>query len=303
MRKYIPILLISFFIGGLFIVPTTHFLINDGQTSNLLAAPYTLLAPIPGLEKYEVGSGISSYLNAMLKIAIRMAGVLAVLMITIGGIQYMITESFGGKGDAKNRITMAIIGFLLAILSVFILQIINPQLLDFSFLSGVNIKTQTQPSRAGVCANREAGTNCTEAGKCRGLFECKWSTQNQASNDRNCSGDDLEGYIVINDNLCTQNNKPTGGDDVNVYCCGIIDLFAAKPRGPAPKNGCTSEAVAANLNQCEWSTIPATRTNPGCSEFNKPTNKGFSTVRDSYCSVTKPNQSFIILCCGSIQNP
>ena len=95
---------------------------------------YERLAPLP-LPTIAVGEGLSGYLKTLFWLTISAAGVLAVLMITVGGVQYMLSEAFNTKADAKNRITMAIFGFLLAISSVLILQTINPELLQFKLLT------------------------------------------------------------------------------------------------------------------------------------------------------------------------
>ena len=76
------------------------------------------------------GTQIGPYLEGMYEIGISIAAALAVIMIIIGGIQYMSSDAIGGKEDGKNRITSALWGLLLALASYLILYTINPDLLS-----------------------------------------------------------------------------------------------------------------------------------------------------------------------------
>jgi hypothetical protein len=51
-------------------------------------------------------------------------------MIVIGGLQYLSTDAVSGKNDGRARITQALQGLLLALLSYLILNTINPQILN-----------------------------------------------------------------------------------------------------------------------------------------------------------------------------
>jgi len=88
---------------------------------------YKLLAPIGSLT--EAPENMGDYFNTIFLIAIGLCGVLAVIMIVIGGIQYMGDESVFGKTDAKERIKSAILGLIIALGSYALLNTINPDLL------------------------------------------------------------------------------------------------------------------------------------------------------------------------------
>lgn len=105
---------------------------DDAPNAN---SEYTLLAPIPGME--VAPKNIGDYFNILFKIAIGICAVLAVVMIVIGGIQYMGDESVFGKTEAKSQITKAILGLLIAIGSYALLNTINPAMLG---KEGLNIK-------------------------------------------------------------------------------------------------------------------------------------------------------------------
>jgi type IV secretory pathway VirB2 component (pilin) len=85
-----------------------------------------MLAPIGPLSGCV---NLATYLKGILQTTIGIAGILAVIMIVICGIQMMASGSAGGKSAAKECITNAIFGVLLAIGSWLLLNTINPLLL------------------------------------------------------------------------------------------------------------------------------------------------------------------------------
>jgi len=108
---------------------------------------YTLLAPIPcengdtscqdGVRKtIDTTMGVGSYLNLMLKVFIGLCAVLAVIMIVMGGIEYMTSELPHTKLNGKETITNAVLGLLLALGAYALLNTINPNLLN----TNINIK-------------------------------------------------------------------------------------------------------------------------------------------------------------------
>jgi hypothetical protein len=93
-----------------------------------VATGYTLLAPLGSFLGGPVT--LTEYLNGILRVTIAVAGVLAVVMIVICGIKLIGSPSESGKSEAKECITNAILGVLLAIGSWLLLNTINPALLQ-----------------------------------------------------------------------------------------------------------------------------------------------------------------------------
>jgi len=85
-------------------------------------------------------SKLGEYLNIMIRLFIGICAVLAVIMIVVGGIEYMTSELPGNKGHGKETIMNAIFGLLLALGSWLILFTINPDLLRSDLSS---LKQQT----------------------------------------------------------------------------------------------------------------------------------------------------------------
>lgn len=96
------------------------------------AAEYTLLEPLesPSGTPITNSSNLAEYLQFIFQFAIGITGVLAVIMIILGGITYLSTDAVSGKKDGKEMITNALWGLALAILSWLILYTINPTLLN-----------------------------------------------------------------------------------------------------------------------------------------------------------------------------
>lgn len=97
--------------------------------STVNAQGYVPLAPLPGVPAGQE-TDLESYLGSIFKIGIGLAGVFAVLMIIISGIQFIGgAASPSAHTEAKERMVNAIMGLILALGSWLILNTINPNLL------------------------------------------------------------------------------------------------------------------------------------------------------------------------------
>ncbi|MEK7564552.1 MAG: hypothetical protein AAB510_03245 [Patescibacteria group bacterium] len=98
---------------------------------------YKFLQPLPGTDGKlltsfdpEDPNALSKYLNLGMQLFIGICAVLAVVMIVMGGMEYMTSELPGNKADGLEKIQHAILGLLLALGSWVILYQINPDLLN-----------------------------------------------------------------------------------------------------------------------------------------------------------------------------
>jgi len=143
MRKFLPYILILIILIGIF-NPTIRIIAAD---------PYVLLAPLPNMGPTfdpTQTNNLGIYLNLMIKLFIGICAVLAVIMIVMGGIQYMTSELISNKEEGKKRITQAIFGLLLALGAWLILSTINPDILktDLSSLKDVTVAVALNDSVA-----------------------------------------------------------------------------------------------------------------------------------------------------------
>ena len=120
-KKYLPHIILVFCL-----ITSTYFIFAPISVL-AVTKDYIPLEPLP--ETTITGGGVTfqTYLPGIYKLGIGIAGVLAVLMITIGGIEYMVSEAISGKERAKQRIWNAVWGLLLAFISYAILYTLNPK--------------------------------------------------------------------------------------------------------------------------------------------------------------------------------
>lgn len=112
---------------------------------------YEFLAPIPGFGDAQIINGqetgrvsiklstleLGDYINTMFQIALGILMVLSVVMIVVGGVQYMTSEAIFQKQVAKESITKAVVGLILGLGIFIILNTINPRLLEINFGSNI----------------------------------------------------------------------------------------------------------------------------------------------------------------------
>ena len=113
--------------GGNFEGSTYEYKADSGKFT------YTLLQSLPregpDLEKNVT---LKEYLTWAFRFALALAGFLAVMMIVIGGVEWIISgASEAMRGEAKKRIENAIWGLVMALVSYLVLYTINPSLVDF----------------------------------------------------------------------------------------------------------------------------------------------------------------------------
>ncbi len=108
-------------------------LLLGGGAFVAFAQEYSPLVTLPGVTESGTGVTMGAYLAGMMKFIVALAGVFAILMAIIGGVQYVASGiTPNAKSDAKERITNAFIGLALILVSYLILYSINPALVSFN---------------------------------------------------------------------------------------------------------------------------------------------------------------------------
>ena len=135
-KKYL-IIIFSIILGFTF---TTAFAIEKitYNQSNMLE---------PGVFGGTKTDSLKNYIGGMFDLLIAIAVVLAVVMIIIGGFEYMTTDSWQKHSQGIERIKDALIGLGLALVAYIILWTINPCLVDFTKQNGceqINTLLQVQ---------------------------------------------------------------------------------------------------------------------------------------------------------------
>lgn len=134
---------------------------------------YCLLAPLPGLTVIN-DTELNDYFGIIYRLLIGLAGVLAVVMIFFGGVQYMTTDALGEKEEGRKRIWNAVVGLVIALGSYAILNTVNPKLLDFTF--GIDkVSVQYTPDEQ-VFSQTEEQTPATAGYTMSGTFQAPQSS-------------------------------------------------------------------------------------------------------------------------------
>ncbi|MEK7113749.1 MAG: M15 family metallopeptidase, partial [Patescibacteria group bacterium] len=122
------------------IIPGVDKVIPIGGTVEIIETDttYTPLAPIPGFnetidtEPNPVTNPcpLGRYINLLMKVILGIAAVLALIMIVQGGLQYATTGLWSSKEAGTETIQNALMGLVIALSAVFILNTVNPRLLN-----------------------------------------------------------------------------------------------------------------------------------------------------------------------------
>lgn len=186
-----------------------------------LAQEYQAIVGIPGIE----GNGdLSQYMNAVYRLAITIAALLAVLIIIKGGVKYMFSDIVTDKSSAKSDIRGAILGLLLILSGVLILSTVNEDLTDFQILI-----TPIEPPPAiddgGGTQPPTIDELCNDAGQCAAI-SCSDNFFTGTNCQRDCTA---AGGVISNTTYnpdtrsydgpsCTF-NKNTCNQDNSRFCC------------------------------------------------------------------------------------
>lgn len=102
----------------------------------LPAYAYTYVPLSSGLP-IQFSNDLPAFINDLVAVSVAIAAVLAVIMVAVGGFQYMTTDSVFAMGDAKSRISGAITGLLIVLAAILILETINPSLVQINLFKPI----------------------------------------------------------------------------------------------------------------------------------------------------------------------
>jgi hypothetical protein len=106
---------------------------------------------------------LTSFLGQIFNFGIAIAVALALVMIIWGGILKMTTDSWNKQDEAKSKITNALYGLGIALISWLLLYTINPALVDFKNNTLLNpSKTKTQLKTVEAPLGTETRTQTLE---------------------------------------------------------------------------------------------------------------------------------------------
>lgn len=141
----IPFLTLAFFAS---VPDASAQLFCGGEALGRGECRYVPLEPLPvGNADAQSGANFPAFVSGLFRILITFGGLFAVVMLTVAGISYMLSESPLQVGKAKDRAKAALWGLLLLMGSWLILNAVNPDVLNFRLLvPSSTSNTNTQPA-------------------------------------------------------------------------------------------------------------------------------------------------------------
>ena len=227
-KKYIFI-----FLTLIFVLNITPVLADDdfetGCVSGLFGGGdvcYKSEIAIPGFPDYEFkvkSNTLGLYIKAIYEYLLYVAGVLAVIVIMVGGFQWITAGGNQSKiGEAKERVMGAVIGLFLALSSYLLLYTINPDLVEIVDLNVDKIETLICASGDTVCYNNN---DCNvETNWFDGADAICGKEHKLQGTDRVCYGDSCEDSTEI----CVNNQCITDPDRI---CINVGDACLTSEDG------------------------------------------------------------------------
>ena len=230
----------------LFILPT----FVSAQTN------FVSLVGIPGVPNN--GQDLGAYFNALYRLSISLAALLAVIKIIGAGAKYMLTDIVPAKGEALADIKGALLGLLVIIAAVIILSTINRNILNTNLeftqvgenaTSADNTDTQasTPPSLSEARSQSEAcdiiersGNLCEVNSNPHSLCNSYYSVRT-GSDAEQCDGEEkilsfcedvLNGALIGNKTFISDNRKC-------IYTENILSDFRNERYNEIISNTCT----------------------------------------------------------------
>lgn len=130
-----------------------------GGASTNGACNYVPLEPLPVGNGAQNGRDFGAYVSGIFRIFITIGGLFAVVMLTVAGIGYMLSESALEIDKAKSRAKAALWGLMLLLGSWLILNTINPNLLRFDLLRSSISDLENLRTAGATNPSQPAATN------------------------------------------------------------------------------------------------------------------------------------------------
>lgn len=160
---------------------------SDTSASKTPSATTTpiLNVPIPGLSFSKAiatttsvkSSFLADYLSAVYKFLIFASITIAIVMVMVGGLQYVMAASGGDVSKGKTRITNALTGLVLLLGVYLILYTSNPQLTLMKTIELQNVQTVEVPEHKGDVVSDEqmasSGISASSIRVCGNPDACK----------------------------------------------------------------------------------------------------------------------------------
>lgn len=195
------------------------------------AGDFVNLVGVPGLTgNVNAEGGLNSYINALYRLSISIAALLAVIKIVIAGAKYMLSDIITHKEEAKKDIQGALIGLLIVIGAIIILNTINTDLTNLNLTIDTATVSQDPMTIQEYIAERQQALEDSVADDQAELVEitCPYYTVVGLGDSARCSRECREMQGQYNNDIwdsCTVSTSlaATCDPDTNVMCCDDVN--------------------------------------------------------------------------------
>jgi hypothetical protein len=277
-------------------------------------------------------ASLPDFVRRIYTFSIGLIAVIAVFMIMLAGLTLIFAAGNASAiSRAKSRITVSILGVVLALLSYVILDTLNPRLTNLSLPGITPIDTKQQSSiwcsnfmkadgtlKDDIKSIENNGQKIKDNGKCDQQYDIKFKDKNTSTTaDKDtcwgsgCNGEltclkltarpmcfNLEELCKREDNNCDLLNRPPE-DGIENSCRKKLDKFLKFDGGcywgkkwPTISDGPTFISSDSVTGSDEYARIPC-KVNTKCSENNLCTDSDLANMRADNICVRYVNETFI----------
>jgi type IV secretory pathway VirB2 component (pilin) len=247
----------------LLVLVSIPFVVHGQSNNNFVP----LQPGIPGVKEFATSGSIPDLLNNIYKICIGVAATLAVLQIMRAGVMYMGGDSITEKKEARDLISMSIIGLILVLSPVIVFSIINPDILSLKLgaIQLAPVSTQGAQDPFASSANPDAARAI--------CAQYSGSNLKQIPDPKNTQSCSTLGSGWSHTPECCA-NLPSGS-----ICCGYSD---------SNKGTVTPPPIVSAGNYHYSALVPDSTTNATCSQEFKSSN--FTTNTSCVADMNKAIQ-------------
>lgn len=207
-------------------------------TSDASRFTFVPLTDIPGFPEAGNAPDLGTFLNTVYRICIGIAAILTVLQLVRAGVMYAAGDSVSEKREARQLITLSLLGLLLVLSPAIVFRVIDPRILSLDINTAPLAVPQdsdsegapTTPSRseigndAATCAAFDASFDTQYAGKSSAIT----SPQAGCCQARGCSAEQIPGARGGTGYQCDCTNPVETRTDENGQSCRVYPLGATR---------------------------------------------------------------------------
>lgn len=287
-------LILTLLVGVLSIFAPVNTLAQEDNTKNNGFVPISPVETPNSKNLYE--GNLSTFLNNFIRVVIGVAIGLAVIMISIGGIMKMSSDSIYKQEQGNAYVKNAIWGLILAIVSGLILITINPELLNNSLEKSIEE------------ANKKAGKSDLELNPENYFYCYEYQKAKQVDVDTTiCGATDPEKMTNVNSKESVLKDKDKYNSDTFSKGVSLADC-TDKRTVFMQKNNVSIESCSLSgkkycffiptdlANELKWKIEPGDPVRSECFDTQKECNESYDPIKQREGSMGWAKTKIVEMC-------